>query len=159
MRLAIFPHAIIASLLLAACGDNTKEVPTSECSSGTKWIGGDEESDQMHPGMDCIGCHTSRGEGPRFTVAGTVYEGPNAANDCFGVGGATIRITGADGRVQELTTNGAGNFATRASFVAPYKAEIVRGGAVVAAMKTPQTTGACNLCHQETGTPGRIRLR
>ena len=145
-----------AAVAVAGCGENTKAVPTSECSSGTKWIGDDEESPEMHPGMDCIGCHASRGEGPRFSAAGTVYGGPNAGDDCFGVGGLTVRLTGADGVATELPTNGAGNFYTRSGFKAPYTAEVLRGGVVVAKMQTPQTTGACNSCHRENGTPGRI---
>jgi hypothetical protein len=148
----------LSAWFLLGCGENTKAVPTSECSSGTKWVGGDEESPEMHPGMDCIGCHTSRGEGPRFSVAGTVYGGPNAGDDCFGVAGAVVRITGADGKVQELGTNAAGNFYTRTAFAAPYTAELVRGGVVVAKMQTPQTTGACNACHTASGSPGRIQV-
>jgi hypothetical protein len=61
--------------------------------------------------------------------------------------------------MQELTTNGAGNFFTQASFVAPYTAELVRGGVVIAKKQTPQTSGACNTCHTTTGSPGRITLR
>lgn len=154
LRRCLLP--LLVAVFAAGCGENTKAVPTSECSSGTKWIGGDEESPEMHPGMDCVGCHTSRGEGPRFTVAGTVYGGPNAGDDCFGVAGLTVRLTGADGTVAELPTNGAGNFTTRASVKAPYTAELVRAGAVVAKMQTPQSSGACNSCHQANGSPGRI---
>jgi hypothetical protein len=149
----------LAACLLVGCGENTKAVPTTECSSGTKWIGDDEGSEEMHPGRDCIGCHTSRGDGPRFAIAGTVYGGPNAGDGCFGLSGATVRITGADGKVQELATNGAGNFFTHAGFVAPYTAELVRGGVVVAKMQTAQTSGACNTCHKATGSPGRITVR
>jgi hypothetical protein len=149
----------LATGLLLGCGENTKAVPTTECSSGTKWIGDDEESPEMHPGMDCIGCHSSRGEGPRFSIAGSVYGGPNAGDDCFGLAGAVVRITGADGKVQELGTNAAGNFFTRTAFVAPYTAELVRGGVVVAKMQTPQSTGACNACHTASGSPGRIQAR
>ncbi len=149
----------LASSLLAGCGENTKAVPVTECSSGTKWIGDDDGSEEMHPGRDCIGCHASRGDGPRFAIAGTVYGGPNAGDGCFGAPGAVVRITGADGKVQELASNGAGNFFTQARFAAPYTAELVRGGVVVAKMQTPQTSGACNSCHTASGTPGRIQLR
>jgi hypothetical protein len=149
----------LAAGLLAGCGENTKGVPTTECSSGTKWIGDDEGSDEMHPGRDCIGCHASRGDGPRFAIAGTVYGGPNSGDGCFGVRRAVVRITGADGKVQELASNGAGNFFTHARFAAPYTAELVRDGVVVAKMQTPQTSGACNACHTAGASPGRIQLR
>ena len=38
-----------------------------------KWTVGDRESPEMHPGRSCIDCH-AKGEGPRFLVAGTVYQ-------------------------------------------------------------------------------------
>jgi hypothetical protein len=146
----------LSAWCLLGCGANTKAVPTSECSSGTKWIGDDEGSLEMHPGMDCIGCHASRGSGPRFSIAGTVCGGSNAADDCFGLAGVVVRITGADGKVHELVTSAAGNFYTRTAFAAPYTAELLRGGEVVAKMQTPQSLGACNACHTASGSPGRI---
>ncbi len=149
----------VAAGLLVGCGENTKAVPVTECSSGTQWVGGDVGSEEMNPGRDCIACHASRGDGPRFSMAGTVYGGPNAADGCFGVSDAVVRITGADGKVQELTANAAGNFFTNAPFAAPYTAELVRAGVVVAKMQTPQTSGACNACHTANATQGRIQLR
>ncbi len=68
-----------------------------------------------------------------------------------------MRVTGADVKVQELGTNAAGNFYTRTAFAAPYTAELLRGGVVVAKMQTPQSLGACNACHTASGSPGRIQ--
>ena len=155
-RIRTFVPLALVALASAGCGETTKSVATSECSSGTRWIGDDAESPEMHPGMDCIGCHAAKGEGPRFTIAGTVYGGPNAGDDCFGLGGITVRLVGADGVATELATNGAGNFFTGRAVKAPYTAELVRAGSVVAKMQTPQSSGACNACHRAEGTPGRI---
>jgi cytochrome c553 len=150
--------ALLAGLLVG-CAENTKVVPLSECNSGIKWSGSDEGSEEMHPGMNCIGCHTARGDGPHLAIAGTVYDSPNAEDDCRGLAGAVVRITDADGKVQELVTNAAGNFLTRVPVTAPYTAALVRGGVVVAQKQMPQTSGACNSCHTSDASPGRILVR
>lgn len=144
-----------------ACGDGSDkltEVPTDECASGLKWTGLDFGSEYMHPGGDCIGCHSSRPFTPTFTAAGTVYDDLDAAEDCAGTSGATVEITGADGKVLSLTTNAAGNFHTSEPIALPYKIRVLRGDQENV-MQTPQSTGACNSCHTQAGkngAPGRV---
>ncbi|MCY1021396.1 hypothetical protein [Pyxidicoccus sp. MSG2] len=154
----------ILGSLHAGCGEGGTLEPTSttECSTGKKWTGGDSESPLMHPGGDCIQCHTERGEGPRFVVAGTVHATAHEANDCAGVEGAQVVITDAQQKSYTLQTNASGNFFLRAGdaqgFTFPYTARINVAG-VQRAMSTPQNTGACASCHTTTGTneaPGRI---
>lgn len=106
--------------LLAACGDN-QSVDTATCSSGLLWTGGDDEENagpEMNPGQDCIACHAS-GEGPHYTVAGTVMGAYGDPDDCLGVEGVTVAITDADGVVTELTSNASGNFYTQADIATP----------------------------------------
>ena len=41
--------------------------------------------EQPHaPGRDCIGCHTATQHGPRFTVAGTLYNAGHEVDECLG---------------------------------------------------------------------------
>lgn len=142
-------------------GPLVAEVSSEQCNAGLRWVGGDEESTRMHPGGDCIGCHASRGEGPRYLVAGTVFEMLDEPDDCFGLEGVTVEITDAEGRTWSLPTNDAGNFFLAAQdgpVAMPYRAALVAEG-VRAEMATPQSTGSCATCHTATGAqgaPGRI---
>jgi cytochrome c553 len=154
--------AACALCVLVACSEGEQEVvvPTSECATGLKWDAGDEGSPLMNPGEDCIACHKREGEGPDFTVAGTVFPGLMAADDCYGVEGATVIITGADGVEHRMTTNKAGNFFTEKAIKTPYTARVSYQGKE-RVMLTPQTSGACASCHGQTasaGAPGRIAL-
>lgn len=142
----------------AACGEDVADVAASECASTKKWVGGDEGATIMHPGEDCIACHAREGEGPGFKIAGTVYGAANQANNCFGIQGATIEITGADGKVFNLAANEAGNFYTKESVATPYTARVLFNGKE-SKMQTPQSSGACNSCHTQGGSdgaPGRV---
>jgi hypothetical protein len=146
--------------LVFAAGCGTGAPDPSECSTGEVWTGGDEESPLMHPGGDCIGCHESEGEGPRYAIAGTVMGVLDEPTDCNGIEGVTVRITDADGAIHEATTNRAGNFFLDDEVPVPYTAEIEVDGAT-RAMVTAQTDGNCASCHTEVGenaAPGRIAL-
>ena len=148
--------SFVAVSILGACGT---AVPTpEECSTNQVWNGGDEESPLMHPGGDCISCHDQEGEGPGYSVAGTVMGAYDEPTDCYGIEDVTVRVTDAKGTVHEDVTNAAGNFYFGGDVPGPYTAEIERDG-VVRAMVTPQTDGNCATCHTELGensAPGRI---
>jgi mono/diheme cytochrome c family protein len=134
----------------------------STCTSGHTWTGGDEGSGNMNPGMPCIQCHASD-EGPRFSIAGTVYPTiaePDLCNGAPSASGAHVVITGADGRVLMLSLNGAGNFYSETQVARPYHAKVVTA-AGERAMTAEQTSGDCNGCHTPSGAnsaPGRIML-
>lgn len=150
---------VAGALTAVACG-NGNAAP-AVCSTNSDWTQGDQESPLMHPGGTCIECHSS-GEGPRFTLAGTVMAASNDDTDCNGVSGATVEITGADGTVTKLTTNAAGNFysESKTALSTPYTAKIIQGGKT-RAMTASQTVGDCNTCHTAAGAngaPGRILL-
>jgi hypothetical protein len=163
MRSHLTPLVLL--LALASCGEGVgpfrgggvQTVPTSTCVSGQQWQGGHEGSSAMDPGQDCIACHNS-GEGPNYSAAGTVFKNLGEADDCTGVAGVTVEITGADGGVTTLTTNSVGNFYTRQFIETPYSVKLI-SGTNTRIMAGHQTTGACNSCHTATGTssaPGRI---
>jgi hypothetical protein len=134
-----------------------------ECTSGDYWTGGDRESSLMHPGTECVSCHTSRHEGPRYAIAGTLYVGLHEPDDCNGVDssyGAQVVITDANGDEFSLDVNSAGNFMRSGSVAMPYRAKVVYNGQE-RVMATPQTIGECNSCHTQDGAsaaPGRIQL-
>jgi mono/diheme cytochrome c family protein len=134
----------------------------STCTSGRTWTGGNEGSRDMNPGMPCIQCHASD-EGPRFSIAGTVYPTiaePDLCNGAPSSSGAQVVITGADGRTLTLNLNGAGNFFSEIAVARPYHAKVVTAGSE-RAMTAEQTSGDCNGCHTPSGAsgaPGRILI-
>ena len=163
----------LALATLGACA-TTAPVDTASCSSGSMYTGGGGEggddafdtatglnegdgSPTMNPGQDCIACHAS-GEGPNYTIAGTVMGAYTDIDDCNGVADVTVTLTDADGVVTTLTTNAAGNFYSTATLAMPYTAELSLGGQT-RAMSTPQSDGDCASCHTEVGandSPGRV---
>jgi hypothetical protein len=142
-------------------GGLVETVSTDVCSTGQRWAGGDEESSRMHPGGDCIGCHTDRGEGPRYLAAGTVHLRLDEPDDCFGVEGATVEITDANGEQWAQLTNAAGNFYVERDegpIAMPFTAKVIVDG-VERVMATPQTDANCATCHTAGGAnlaAGRI---
>jgi mono/diheme cytochrome c family protein len=135
------------------------DTPTM-CSSGA-WNGGEEESPRMHPGGECITCH-SRSEGPDFSIGGTVYPSAHEPIDCDGIDGDQLEIdvviTDAEGGETRLHVNEAGNFYASKNIKFPIHAKVVSAGRE-RAMSAAQMTGNCNHCHTATGAngaPGRI---
>jgi hypothetical protein len=160
----------VCVLFVSACLDTEAEeaeeeggsdlsTASEECLSGTAWVGGEIESPRMHPGLDCLSCHQSLGEAQEVTLAGTVYDGADEADDCFGVEGVTLQITDANGDVIEVDSNSAGNFVLENVAIAtPYSAKLLYEGRE-RAMVAMQTETSCNACHTQTGAngaPGRI---
>lgn len=157
--------ALVAALVATACGPDTPRAAGASspgvCVSGRYWRGG-TPSAEMHPGGDCIGCHTqSGGAAPAFVVAGTVYPNLDAPLDCDGVAGATVTLEDAAGVVWGLYTNDAGNFALSAKdapdFRFPFRAQITYQGEINE-MDPSQGRGSCNACHTlagDSGAPGR----
>jgi mono/diheme cytochrome c family protein len=140
----------------ASCGGGPEV-----CSTGSTWDEGDEGSELMHPGGNCIACHAEEEDAPRFLIAGTVMAAFDDDMDCNGVEGVSVVLTGVTGQVTTLTTNAAGNFFLRegeATIDLPYTAKVVYQGRE-RAMTTPQSSRNCAACHTESGlngAPGRI---
>lgn len=159
---------VLGLALITACtnaeddddDDGGGGTPSGECSTGMRWTGGNSESPLMHPGGDCIGCHTQMHEGPRFVAAGTVYDVIDEPIDCYGIPGVAVTLTDANGKSVMSTTNSAGNFyfSTQANLVPPLHAKLAFEGRE-RVMMAGQATGACATCHTETPDetlPGRI---
>jgi hypothetical protein len=130
---------------------------TVVCTSNKTWTRGNRGSSSMHPGVACNACHES-GEGPIFTVAGTLFPTVREPDDCYGTSSAKIVVTDATGRSITLAPNSAGNFSSRASMSPPYQVKVV-SGSKVRAMNGSVQTGDCNTCHTQDGAqgaPGRI---
>jgi hypothetical protein len=138
-------------------GDPFAAEPT--CTSGATWTSGDRGSQQMHPGMACIGCHAKDFRAPKHKIAGTVFPTAHEPDDCVSkVSGLQVVITGADGKALTLTPNASGNFFSLAPVAMPYTAKVVSGGKE-RAMLGEQSNGDCNACHTQAGkngAPGRI---
>lgn len=157
----------LCALFTSACLDSEMEeageeegastgygAASDECLSGTKWVGGDVESPRMHPGFDCLDCHQSSGEAEEVTLAGTVYEGPDEPDDCFGLEGVMVQISDANGEVHETQTNAAGNFLLmNVAIATPYSAKLIYEGREQS-MVSMQTVASCNSCHSEMGANG-----
>jgi hypothetical protein len=117
--------------------------PPVACDDEVTDIGGGEH----HPGEPCIECHAREGEGPRFTLSGTVYDGLASTTP---VTGATIRVVDADGVEITLISARNGNFYTAQAVAFPVQ---VQGSRCpdTRAMATPvtQADGDCNMggCH------------
>jgi mono/diheme cytochrome c family protein len=146
----------LLTLLATACNSEGGNQTTADntCSAKVAWSGGDHGSSEMRPGGDCIGCHKSRGEGPNYVVAGTIYGDIADHDNCEGKSAITVQITGADGKVTSVTSNAAGNFSlsnSKGSVKFPYTVQLLYNGKKYGAMATKVSDGSCNTCHTATG--------
>jgi hypothetical protein len=148
---------ISAGMPQGTCASASAPSGASVCTSNKTWTRGNRGSSSMHPGVACIACHTS-GEGPLYTVAGTLYPTAHEPDDCNGTSSATVVVTDANGNTVQLTPNSAGNFASRASLATPLRVKVV-SGSKVREMVSDAPSGDCNSCHTQDGTeqaPGRV---
>ena len=122
------------------------------CSTGSEGTRNNQGSSKMNPGESCIECH-DRGEGPTFKIAGTIMGAIHDPDDCNGIDNVVVTITDADGAVQELTTNSAGNFYSQDRFASPYTVSLSYDG-ITRVMEGAQESGDCASCHTEDGTEG-----
>jgi hypothetical protein len=118
----------------------------------------------MRPGHACIECHESEGEGPRFSLAGTIFPTGHEPDDCNGASGGSldisIEVTDTDGKVTRMAPNQAGNFYSSAQVNFPVVARVLYQGRT-RTMLTPVSSGDCNGCHSaegREGAPERIAL-
>jgi hypothetical protein len=125
----------------------------------------------MHPGRDCIGCHTATQHGPRFSVAGTLYNAGHEVDECFGYDSdvqagqrAEVELTDATGMRFFVIANRVGNFYTTHPLRFPLqRVRVFSPSGQVLEMSTPAPHGDCNACHTRFGTitqagesPGRV---
>lgn len=167
----------LGAVWLGACSEDLVDDTSPDvCYSQKRWIGGVTASEEMYPGGECVGCHRIF-DGPEFMAAGTVYGvvDPDGAvttrNQCFGVEGALVTITAADGQVLQTRTNRAGNFyfeGREDALAMPFKVVVQYqqddGVLTQQPMNTSPSYGGCARCHTpgvaNTGaTPGAILSR
>jgi cytochrome c553 len=132
-------------------------VASALCISGRRWVGETIGSDEMYPGEDCLDCHR-RQDGPSFMAAGTVFgtdqNSGEISQNCYGLEGVRVQLTGADGKVFETTTNRAGNFFFEGSedlLKMPFRAELryttPEGVEANPTMTHRPAYGGCARCH------------
>lgn len=154
-----------AALALGCNEDLVERVPTDVCASGMRWAGELTPNEEMYPGRDCVGCHKEY-DGPELLAGGTIYGliDPDGArttrNDCFGVEGARVTITGGDGQVLQTRTNRAGNFffeGRESALVKPFRVVVEYtlpdGRRSRQPMGSSPSYGGCARCHSPEAEP------
>ncbi len=173
---------LAASALLVSCGSDPRQWPDLDaagvplgpvCRSGNYWPYGERGDNHMHPGRDCIGCHTRSGHGPVFTVAGTIFNAPHEVDDCFGYDSDTrnhtaaeVQIVDGNGVAFTIIANRSGNFYTTYPLRFPLRHVQVRApDGSINEMFGAASSGDCNSCHTRLGTvsplgesPGRVTM-
>lgn len=170
LLLALCLGTVYLSCLAACSEDLVDETSPDVCYSQKRWIGKLTASEEMYPGHECVGCHREF-DGPEFMAAGTIYGvvDPEGAvttdNDCFGVEGALVTITAADGQVLQTRTNRAGNFyfeGREESLAKPFKVVVQYttddDALTYQFMNTSPSYGGCARCHTPgvQGTPDAV---
>lgn len=147
--------------LMLGCQVDTKfvDVPASVCASGEIWAFQDKDNPRMNPGRSCVQCHAEENDpyqAPLYAFAGTVMAAEDEGDDCRGVGGLTVIITGADGAEVAIQGNSAGNFwlDPEIEVVMPYTARIVDHAGNERVKQTPVDNGDCASCHTQEGANG-----
>jgi len=161
--------------LLAACdvgsvpaGDDTGGTPDSRPPPGTPDATPVQQgvckntvvavgNGHHNPGLDCMqaGCHAAGGDGPTFSLGGTVY------TDALGAApqvGATITIKDALGIELNLATQQNGNFYSAAQLTPPLTTYASECPGIL--HMTATATGNCNTggCHDGVAATGRVYL-
>ncbi len=108
----------------------------------------------MRAGENCLACHAEdrSGSSVKWGFGGTVYPSRTAGAD-EGVGGATIVVEDATGKVVRVTANSVGNFWSPEKVQAPLSIQIEQGGRV-RKMPIPGPAGTCNSCHSKVPVGG-----
>jgi len=154
--------ALAIGLVWGCNSDLVDDVSPDVCASGRRWIGGLTPNKEMYPGHDCVGCHRDY-DGPELMLGGTIYGLPDpdgartTRHDCFGVEGAQVTVTAADGQVLQTRTNRAGNFffeGRQDSLAKPFTVTVdytaPDGTFTREPMNSKPSYGGCARCH----TPG-----
>ena len=106
------------------------------------------------PGQPCTLCHDGAlGDPPAFSVAGTIYQ---SADSATALSGATVTLTGADGKTYSTSTNAAGNFyLTPTDFTPKYpmRVGVASSGTSVTMQSHIGWAGSCGFCHVDPAGP------
>lgn len=124
-----------------------------ECRDPVAGVG----SGEHNPGQACIACHVGKGEGPQFTVAGTLYADLAGTTP---LAGATIVVTDATGATLDLVSQQNGNFYTTAALAFPIQVSATRCPDTTPMIGAVAAPGDCNAggCHAPGSGAGPIHL-
>jgi hypothetical protein len=154
MNLALIRGLAMSLTLAAVTGCASSAEPDA---SGSEFPF--ETGPSMFPGDNCRSCHGAPASrypsAPAWTVAGTVYEGPDSE---VGAEGVTVHVTDAQGTHLTLLTNSVGNFYTSEPLFQPLRVGVDRDGVRID-MPVPPPAGGCNACHAQPASgaaPGRL---
>jgi hypothetical protein len=174
--------ATLSAVTLSSCVNDPVRSAAIDA-LGDEVPGYPEESQYHRPGQPCGVCHESRGPGPKFMLAGTVFWGrcnitPQQANDPVvvrekcdrqPVDRAEVRIIDATKSQKCFYTNCAGNFHVREGEWAPTFPLLVTVSKILSngQRQTAQMGShigrevSCNACHDNPArpeSPGQIFL-
>jgi hypothetical protein len=146
MRRHFVPIAL--ALLLGGCPDPVRE--DLEAAQGPE-APGVPRGPLHRPGQRCLACHRDGGEGPAFSVAGTVFarQGETAA-----ASGVDVVLQDARGEQRAVVTNEVGNFWIAASEWAPtfpLRAQVRANGTTLRMRTELGREGSCGACHVGAG--------
>jgi hypothetical protein len=156
-------RAAILAFALAACtaGDPT-QAPIYDAAPDA-WVcdpllSGITADGHHNPGQECLGCHddNSADGAPRYTIAGTLYDGPSGNNPKVG---ATIIISDALDREFRMVTTLNGNFYMSAELAFPIRSKV--SGCPKTKSMQGFSIGNCNQagCHSAADAQGRVYLQ
>jgi hypothetical protein len=97
----------------------------------------------MNTGRACVSCH-GNGQAPAMTAGGSLY---TDVNGTAAVGGATVTITDANGKVVKMVTGSRGNFYTGTPIAFPAKIQVSKCPDTMV-MTALAASGDCNSCHK-----------
>lgn len=107
-------------------------------------------------GQRCLACHRDGGEGPAFSVAGTVYA---REGEALGAPAVAVALRDARGEERVFLTNEVGNFwvpAMQWSPTFPLAAELRVDTRTIAMRTEIGRDGSCNTCHVGAGDARRM---
>ncbi len=150
------------------CGGGTNVFSGGRvCTSNATYTG--RKGNNMRPGEACNACHAREGDGPTFSVAGTVYPTGHEPNDCVGITDGSVKVIVTDGTGKQTTIalsgGNNGNFMLqRATFTKPVHVRVESADGskkrlMATELNLANGDGDCNSCHTEGGAnkaPGRI---
>jgi hypothetical protein len=105
-------------------------------------------SGEHNPGLPCMACHAPGGEGPTFSLGGTLYDGIAGT----AVAGATIHVLDADGNDITMLSAANGNFWTTQAVAFPVTTHASACPTTIPMVSAVTETGAdCNSagCHAD----------
>jgi len=148
-RIAASFSVALAACAATSCGDPVHDHAVKALGDER---GGVPLGEYHRAGQPCVTCHGEFGPAKlRFSLAGTVFNGPSQA---IGEDQVTIELIDAEGQapIKQLLTNCVGNFfVTQDDYQASFPVSVwIRKGSSLRKMQSHiGRDGSCNQCHQD----------